>query len=75
MTESCLLFRKPQYLCKHTQETTALVAYQLEVKGKVKVTQLCPTLCDSMDYIAHEILLARILDGVAFLCLSLKAPS
>ena len=38
-----------------------------EVKGtvKVKVTQLCPTLCDPMDYTVHEILQARILEWVA----------
>ena len=28
---------------------------------KVKVTLLCPTLCDAMDYIVHGILQARIL--------------
>ena len=33
---------------------------------KVKVTQLCPTLCDSMDYTVHGILQARILKWVAF---------
>ena len=31
----------------------------------VKVTQLCPTLCDPMDYIVHEVLQARILEWVA----------
>ena len=34
--------------------------------GKVKVTQLCPTLCNPMDYTAHGILQARILEWVAF---------
>ena len=34
---------------------------------KVKVTQLCPTLCDHMDYTVHGILQARILEWVAFL--------
>ena len=33
---------------------------------KVKVTQLCLTLCDSMDYKVHGILQARILEWVAF---------
>ena len=33
---------------------------------KVKVTQLCLTLCDPMDYTVHGILQARILDWVAF---------
>ena len=36
------------------------------VKVKVKITQLCPTLCDAMDYTAHRILQARILEWVAF---------
>ena len=38
-------------------------------KGKkvpVQVAQLCPTLCDPMDYTAHGILQARILEWVAF---------
>ena len=32
---------------------------------EVKVTQLCPTLCDPMDYTVHGILQARILEWVA----------
>ena len=32
----------------------------------VKVAQSCPTLCDPMDYTAHGILQARILQQVAF---------
>ena len=32
---------------------------------KVKVTQLCPTLCDLMDYTAYGILQARMLEWVA----------
>ena len=35
-------------------------------REKVKVTQLCPTLCDSKDYTVHGILQARILEWVAF---------
>ena len=35
-------------------------------KVKVKVTQLCLTLCDPMDYTVHGILQARILEWVAF---------
>ena len=34
---------------------------------KVKVTQLCLTLCDPMDYTVHGILQARILEWVAYL--------
>ena len=33
---------------------------------KVKVAQLCMTLCDLMDYSVHGILQARILEWVAF---------
>ena len=33
---------------------------------KVKVAQLCPALCDLMDYTVHGILQARILEWVAF---------
>ena len=33
---------------------------------KVKVAQLCPTLCNIMDYVVHGILQARILEWVAF---------
>ena len=33
---------------------------------KVKVTQSCPTLCNSMDYTVHGILQARILKWVDF---------
>ena len=35
-------------------------------KVKVKVAQLCLTLCDSTDYTVHGILQARILEWVAF---------
>ena len=33
---------------------------------KVKVAQLCLTLCDPMNYTIHRILQARILEWVAF---------
>ena len=36
------------------------------MKVKVKVVQLCPALCDPMDYIVHGILQFRILEWVAF---------
>ena len=35
-------------------------------KVTVKVAQSCPALCDSMDYIVHGILQARMLEWVAF---------
>ena len=34
--------------------------------SEVKVTQLCPTLCDPVDYTLHGILQARILGWVTF---------
>ena len=33
---------------------------------EVKVTQLCPTLCDPMDYTVHGVLQAKIVEWVAF---------
>ena len=36
-------------------------------KSHVKVSQSCPTLCNPLDYTAHGILQARILEWVAFL--------
>ena len=41
---------------------------------KVKVIQLCPTLCNSMDYTVHGILQARMLEWVAF-SLSRASPN
>ena len=35
-------------------------------KVKVKVAQLCPTLCEPMDYTVHVILQARTLEWLAF---------
>ena len=46
-----------------------LILYQLSHKGspmKVKVAQLCLTLCDPVDYTVHGIPQARILEWVAF---------
>ena len=37
-----------------------------EVKVKVKIAQLCLTLCDPIDYTVHGILQTRILEWVAF---------
>ena len=34
--------------------------------SKVKVAQLCPTLCNPMDHTVHGILQARLLEWVAF---------
>ena len=43
-----------------------LCVYSSIYRSEVKVTQLCPTLWDPMDYIAHGTLQARILEWVAF---------
>ena len=40
--------------------------HSLPGESEVKVTQLCLTLCDPMDYRVHGILQARILQWVAF---------
>ena len=40
--------------------------HNLISKRKVKVAQLCPTLCNPIDYTFHRILQARILEWVAF---------
>ena len=39
---------------------------RLSLQSEVKVTQLCPTFCDPMDYTVHGIPQARILEWVAF---------
>jgi len=41
-------------------------SFHLCLKMKVKVAQLCLTLCDPTDYTVHGILQARILEWVAF---------
>ena len=38
----------------------------MNIYVKVKVAQLCATLCDRMDYTVHGVLQARILEWVAF---------
>ena len=40
--------------------------YRFFISMKVKVTQLCPTLCKPVDYTVHGILQIRILEWVAF---------
>ena len=39
---------------------------QVTCSWKVKVAQLCPALCNPMDYTVHGILQARVLEWVAF---------
>ena len=55
----CLLF-----FC--LASSSSIINFGSPLYLKVKITQLCPTLWDSMDYTVHGILQARILEGVAF---------
>ena len=43
-----------------------LSSYKFLLSSLPKVTQLCPTLCDPMDYTVRGLLQARILEWVAF---------
>ena len=45
---------------------TLCFLYTWQSSEKVKVAQLCPTLCDPMDYTVDGILQARILEWVAY---------
>ena len=45
---------------------TAHVCYIFFFQRQVKLAQLCPTLCDPMDYALHGILQARILAWATF---------
>ena len=42
-----------------------LTEFAFTDSSEVKIIQLCPILCDSMDYTVHGILQARILEWVA----------
>ena len=59
----CSLFPFSTFYLGVTDKCVSHVKTQLD---KVKVTQLCPTLCDPMDYTVLGILQARILEWVAF---------
>ena len=50
--------------CRHDGTFSALPA-GVGAWTEVKVAQLCPTLCDSLDYTVHGILQARILEWLA----------
>ena len=47
-----------------SQRNVILILAHLRLKAKV--AELCPTLCDHMDYAVRGILQARILEWVAF---------
>ena len=57
-----LLFCLPNLIANNLPFTS----YENTISVKVKVTQLCMTLCDPMDYTVYGILQARILEWVAF---------
>ena len=58
-------FRTWALQCSNEYSTVKTVVSG-KMKEKVKATQLCPTLCDPMDYTVCEILHAGILEWVAF---------
>ena len=57
----------PSGLCQlaGTKQVTDQFIFISKEKVKVKGIQLCPTLCDSMDYRVNGIFQARILEWVA----------
>ena len=50
---------------KYSQHLTGTINGVCETVN-VKIAQLCPTLCNPMDYTVHGTLQARILEWVAF---------
>ena len=60
---SHLLKNFPQFVVIHTVKGFGIV--NKAEKVKIKVVQLCLTLCDPMDYTVHGIFQARILEWVA----------
>ena len=60
--ESEWIYVSESFYCSPETITTLLISHEV----KVEVTQLCPTLCDPMDYTVHGIIQARILEWEAF---------
>ena len=64
------LWKRQIWNCFHSQIgiplNTKLLRWAFKNWIELKVSQLCPTLCDPMDYIVHGIFQARILEWVAF---------
>ena len=54
------------YMCNTNQIISKSSKYYWLSKVKVKLSQLCLTLCDPVAYTVHGILQARILEWVAF---------
>ena len=68
-----VIFGKTQTFSPYYQQTnsfcpTSWVTLRQSGEEKVKAAQLCPTLCDPMDYTVHGIFQARILEwlGIPF---------
>ena len=66
-------FTSPSFCLRWIQGPQVLLLPTFDIGFKycalwyeVKIAQLCPTLCDPMDYTVHGILQARILEWVAF---------
>ena len=51
---------------KETSQVMIKEYVGVHVKVKVKATQVCPTLCNSMDYTDHGVPQARILEWIVF---------
>ena len=54
------------FFCFNLGMVVVKISKDIWFNEKVKVAQLCLTLCDSMDYTVHGILQARILEWEAF---------
>ena len=69
---SCCSYFSPSFSFLSSSHSTAWILRTslwislIQGKVKVTVTQLCPILCNPMDYTVHGILQARILEWVAF---------
>ena len=59
--EKSTILDNPHWYFVHLQGTWYSIGFV-----KVKVAQLCPILCNPMDYTVHGILQVRILEWVAF---------
>ena len=58
-----MFFKHFALTLRHGKILCGMDPFTLKVKEvQVQVSQLCPTLCDPMDYTVHEILQARILE-------------
>ena len=59
------LSNHPLPLLRFSTSGSAQSSLLLPMKVKVEATQLCPTLCDLMDYTVHGVYRASILEWIA----------